>query len=78
MSSCEGPPTMNSTMLCFAFGGKFGNFGAAAALVRRRGGARLLVRQHAGEAERAQAARRDAIQSRRENRCTVLGIMARK
>src|SRR5215469_765659 len=29
MSSCDGPPTMNSTMLCFAFGGKLGNFGAA-------------------------------------------------
>src|ERR1700723_671630 len=30
MSSCEGPPTMKSTMLCLAFGGKLGNLGAAA------------------------------------------------
>src|ERR1700678_2066362 len=33
MSSCEGPPTMKSTMLCLALGGKLGNFGGVAPVV---------------------------------------------
>ena len=58
MSSCEGPPTMKSTMLCFAFGGKFGKLrhAAGAELPWQRCRARLLFREHAGQAERAEAA----------------------
>ena len=49
MSSCEGPPGMNRTMLCLAFGGKV----RRGSLRGRR--ARLLIRQQAIERDRPKA-----------------------
>ncbi len=47
MSNWEGPPTMKSTMLCLAFGGKIGEFRASGAVGR----AKLLFGEHARETE---------------------------
>ena len=79
MSSCDGPPTMKSTMLAFAFGVKLGNFGAAGAGAATR--EVLAARNCSSENMPAKPSApmppvRDEIQSRRERFFFI--IMARK